>query len=169
MKRLPATALALIGVTLLTTGSGARESSRQASGFLTQLEGRWSGEGTVLGQPSRIEMVWSWTLGGKFFHLAFHNDMGAAPKVTRFEGQAFYREIGDGRYRGMWFDNSGMMRPIEAVRDGDALVSRWGTPDTEEGETTYRLAGGGRLEVTDRVKSKDGTWRAFGQSGLMKR
>jgi hypothetical protein len=94
--------------------------------------------------------------------------MGAAPKVTRFEGQAFYGDIGDGRYRGMWFDNSGMMRPIEAVRNGDALVSRWGAPDTEEGETTYQLAGG-RLVVTDRVKSKDGTWRTFGQSGLMKR
>jgi hypothetical protein len=53
--------------------------------------------------------------------------------------------------------------------DGDALVSKWGTPETEEGETTYRLLAGGRMEVVDRVKSKDGTWRQFGQSGLMKR
>ncbi len=62
-----------------------------------------------------------------------------------------------------------MMRPIEATIDGDALVSKWGTPETEEGETTYRLLPDGRMDVVDRVKSKDGTWRRFGQSGLMKR
>ena len=65
------------------------------------------------------------------------------PKST-FEGHAYYRPIGDGRYRGMWFDNSGMFRPLDAQRDGDALVSKWGTPDTEEGETTYRLTSDSR-------------------------
>ncbi len=137
--------------------------------LLSRLEGRWSGAGTVLNQPSQIEMTWEWTLGGRFLHLTFRNDMGSTPKVTRFEGQAFYSAVSDGRYRGMWFDNSGMMRPIEAVSEGEALVSKWGTPDTEEGETTYRITATGGLEVTDRVKSKDGTWRTFGQSGLMKR
>ena len=62
-----------------------------------------------------------------------------------------------------------MFRPLEARRDGDALVSKWGTPETEEGETTYRLTGRRQMEVVDRVKGKDGTWRQFGQSGLMKR
>lgn len=137
--------------------------------FLSRYEGRWSGSGTVLNQPSEIEMEWKWTLGSQFFHLAFRNQMGSPPKARLFEGQAYYRPVGEWRYRGMWFDNSGMMRPIEAVREGDALVSRWGTPETEEGETTYLVTAGGRLEVTDRVKSKDGTWRTFGQSGLMKR
>lgn len=137
--------------------------------FLSRLEGRWSGTGTVLGQPSKIEMEWSWTLGGQFFYLTFRNEMGSADKSMVFEGRAYYRAAGDGRYRGMWFDNSGMMRPIDAVRSGDALVARWGTAETEEGETTYLLAAAGRLDVTDRVKSKDGTWRTFGQSGLMKR
>jgi hypothetical protein len=137
--------------------------------FLTRLEGRWSGAGTVLNQSSKIEMEWAWILGGQFFHLAFRNEMGSPPKVTLFEGKAYYRAIGEGRYRGTWFDNSGMTRPIEAVRSGDALVSRWGTPETEEGETTYQLTGSGRLEMTDRVKGKDGTWRTFGRSELTKR
>ncbi len=57
----------------------------------------------------------------------------------------------------------------EARREGDALVSQWGTPDTEQGETTYRLLPDGKMDVVDRVKGKDGTWRTFGQSGLMKR
>jgi hypothetical protein len=85
------------------------------------------------------------------------------------EGRAFYRATGEGRYRGFWIDNSGALRPIDARREGDALVSAWGTPDTEMGETTYRLVGDTRLEVTDRVRERDGSWRTFGQSVLMKR
>ena len=133
--------------------------------LLSRLLGEWSGTGTVLNQPSKIEMSWSAELGGQFVRLTFRNEM---PK-SLFEGHAYYRALGDGRYRGMWFDNSGMFRPLEARRDGDALISKWGTPDTEEGETSYRLLPDGRMDVVDRVKSKDGTWRQFGQSGLMKR
>ncbi len=133
--------------------------------LLSRLLGEWSGTGTVLSQPSKIEMSWSAELGGQFVRLTFRNEM---PK-SLFEGHAYYRALGEGRYRGMWFDNSGMFRPLEARRDGDALISKWGTPDTEEGETSYRLLPDGRMDVVDRVKSKDGTWRQFGQSGLMKR
>lgn len=132
--------------------------------LLTRLAGEWSGTGTVLKQPSKIQMTWRWELGGQFLRLTFRNEMGTAPKVNVFEGHAYYRATGDGQYRGMWFDNSGMFRPLDARRDGDALVSKWGTPDTEEGETTYRLTSDSRMEIVDRVKSKDGTWREFGRS-----
>jgi hypothetical protein len=139
----------------------------QANGdpFLTRLNGQWSGTGTVLNQPAKISMTWNWELGGQFLRLTFRNEM---PKQT-FEGHAYYRPAGPDRYRGMWFDNAGMFRPLDARREGDALVSKWGTPETEEGETTYLLRADGSMEVTDRVKGKDGTWRTFGQSGLMKR
>ena len=133
--------------------------------LLSRLAGAWSGSGTVLGQPAKIEMTWSWELGGQFLRLTFRNEM---PKSV-FEGHAYYRATADGRYRGMWFDNAGMFRPLDARRDGDALVAKWGTPETEEGETTYRLLPDGKMDVVDRVKGKDGTWRQFGQSGLMKR
>src|SRR5262245_16509045 len=107
--------------------------------LLTRFAGHWSGTGIVLGQPSKISIAWTWELSGQFLRLTFRNDM---PKST-FEGHAYYRPAGDpstplgagGRYRGMWFDNSGMFRPLEARGEGDALVSRWGTPETEEGET----------------------------------
>ena len=137
--------------------------------LLTQLAGKWSGTGTVLNQPANIEMDWTWELGGQFLKLSFSNVMGTPPKVNTFAGHAYYRATGEGRYRGMWFDNSGMFRPLDARREGDVLVSQWGTPDTEQGETTYRLLPDGRMEVVDRVKGRDGTWRTFGQSGLMKR
>ena len=128
--------------------------------LLTRFAGQWFGTETVLNQPSKISLTWTPELGGQFLRLTFRNEM---PKTT-FEGHAYYRPTGDGRYRGMWFDNSGMLRPLEARRDGDALVSKWGTPETEEGETTYRLTSDSRMEIVDRVKSKDGTWREFGRS-----
>lgn len=128
--------------------------------LLSRFAGQWSGTGTVLNQPSKISLSWSWELSDQFLRLTFRNEM---PKST-FEGHAYYRPVAGGRYRGMWFDNSGQFRPLDAARDGDALISKWGTPDTEEGETTYRLISDSRMEIVDRVKSKDGTWREFGRS-----
>ena len=142
----------------------AQDRQTGADPLLSRLAGQWTGTGTVLNQPSKIQMAWSWELGGRFIRLTFRNEMGAAPKVNVFEGHAYYRPVADGQYRGMWFDNSGMLRPLDARRDGDALVSKWGTPDTEEGETTYRLRADGTMEVIDRVKGKDGTWRDFGRA-----
>jgi hypothetical protein len=137
--------------------------------FLARLEGRWAGTGTVLGQASAIEAEWAWTLDRQFLELSFRNDMKGPSGARRFEGRAFYRAAGAGRYRGFWIDNSGAIRPIDARTEGDALIASWGTDDTERGETTYRLGDAGRLEVTDRVRQKDGTWRDFGQSVLLKR
>lgn len=146
--------------------------------LLTRLVGVWSGEGTVLGQPARVRMEWAPTLDDAFVRLTFVNEMGPArlapqpeglaqgkpaAKSRRFEGHAYYRATADNAYRGIWVDNSGAIRPIEATRDADVLVARWGTPQTEEGETTYRLVSATRMEVVDRVKSKDGSWREFGR------
>jgi hypothetical protein len=128
--------------------------------LLSRLAGQWSGTGTVLKQPSKISITWTWELNGQFLRLTFRNEM---PK-TVFEGHAYYRPTGEGRYRGMWFDNSGMFRPLDARGEGESLVSTWGTPETEEGETTYRLTSDSRMEIVDRVKSKDGTWREFGRA-----
>lgn len=133
---------------------------------LARLVGAWQGAGTVLNQPARIEMGWAWTLDGQFLRLTFVNDMGAS---RRFEGHAYYRALGEGRYRGTWFDSSGAIRPIDARWEGDALVSRWGTPDTEEGETTYRLVDASTMEVVDRVKGKTGDWREFGRTRVTRR
>ena len=96
-----------------------------ADPLLNRLAGNWSGSGVVLNQPSKVALSWSWELGGQFLRLSFKNEM---PKST-FEGHAYYRPasdtaIGGGGYRGMWFDNAGMFRPLVAQRDGDALVGK---------------------------------------------
>lgn len=128
--------------------------------------GRWEGTGTILGQPAGVELTVERVLDGRFTRLLWVSHIGPAGKSQRFEGHAYYRAIGGGRYRATWFDSSGMVRPIDATSTADALVGLWGTAQTEEGETTYRLASTNRLEVVDRVKGKDGTWREFGRSTL---
>ena len=140
--------------------------SLQANGdaLLSRFAGNWAGSGTVLNQPARVSVSWTWQLDGQFIRVTFKNEL---PKST-FEGHAYYRPVGGDRYRGMWFDNSGMFRPIDALRDGDALISKWGTPQTEEGVTTYRLMSDTRMDIIDRVKSKDGTWREFGRTSVEK-
>ena len=110
-------------VTIILTAAVALQSGSDP--LLSRLAGRWSGTGTVLNQPSKIEMSWNWELAGRFIRLTFRNEMGTAPKINVFEGHAYYRPTGDGLYRGMWFDNAGMLRPLDARRDGDALVSNW--------------------------------------------
>ncbi len=152
------TLLVALALTFQTTASDP---------LLTRLVGVWTGEGTVLGQPARIRMEWAPTLDGAFVRLTFVNTMGPADKMRTFEGHAYYRVAEDKMsYRGTWVDNSGAIRPIEATRAGDALVGRWGTSQTEEGETTYRLVTATTMEVVDRVKSRDGSWREFGRVTL---
>ncbi len=146
----------IVTAVLLMSQSGAGT----PDALLVRLVGRWTGEGTVLKQPARVQLTWAWTLDGQFLQLTFVNQLGS----RRFEGRAYYRPLGPGRYRGMWFDNSGAIRPIDAVQDGDALVSTWGTPDTEVGETTYRLMDDGSMAIVDRVRGRDGKWRDFGRT-----
>lgn len=144
----------------------AQPTPRPDEGILAKLVGAWQGSGTILGQASALELRWTRELDGRFVRLTHDSRIGPAPRTVRFEGHAYYQALPSGGYRGTWFDSSGLTRPITGVTRDDALVASWGAPDTEEGETTYRLVAGDRLEVVDRVKSKDGTWREFGRTQL---
>ncbi len=42
-------------------------------------------------------------------------------------------------------------------------MALWGSPEKEEGKSTYRLLDEGTMEVVDSVKQKDGTWKEFGR------
>ena len=130
--------------------------------FLASLAGDWRGTGTVLQSRADVRLTWAWTLDGEFMRLSFVNTM----ERRRFEGHAYYRAVGGGGDRGWGVENSGMFRPIEGMQDGTAHVSNWGAPETEVGETTYRLTPSGALEVVDRVRGKDGQWREFGRTLL---
>lgn len=155
-------------IVLLGPDGGVRAQGPPADvpALLARLEGAWRGDGTILGQPAAVEMQWAPVLDRAFLRLTWVSHIGAPPKTMRFEGQAYYRRTGPGAARATWFDSSGQVRPIVVTVDGDALVAAWGTPETEEGETTYRLESATRVLVVDRVRQKDRTWREFGRSTL---
>lgn len=162
-------ALVLSAICLVTPAAPAvrvQAPPADVPALLARLEGAWAGSGTILGQPATVEMQWLPVLDRAFLRLTWVSHIGAPPKAMRFEGHAYYRRSGAGSARATWFDSSGQVRPIVVTADGDGLVAAWGTPETEVGETTYRLESATRVLVVDRVRQKDGTWREFGRSTL---
>lgn len=133
--------------------------------LIDRLEGRWRGTGTLLGQSSAAELVFERVLSDRFLRLELRNTMTSAEGAeTLFAGDAYYALEGggsDGLLRGRWFDSRGIALPIRARIEGDALISDWGSEETERGRTTYRLEGA-TLVVVDEVLA-DGELREFGR------
>jgi hypothetical protein len=141
--------------------------SSQEDKFLKRLQGDWEGEGKAFGGAARLRIKWEWVLDNKFFRLSLKSEMSGADGAKRmFEGQAYYRAGANDRYDAHWFDSRGVTFPIKAQLDGNMLVAWWGTPETEEGKSTYQLIDETTLEVVDSVKQKDGTFREFGRARL---
>jgi len=150
-----------LSVLLLFT---CRLEASPADAFLNRLEGTWQGDGKAFGRSARLQMKWEWVLGGKFLRLSMKTETQSAPgKVQAFEGHAYYRSAGEGKYEGSWFDSRGTSFPIKGDNERDALTALWGTPEQEQGKSVYKLLETGKLEVVDSVKGKDGTWREFGR------
>ena len=138
--------------------------SAQAEPFLNRFKGSWQGDGKAFGMTARLHLNWEWVLGNKFLRLNLKNTMQAPNGQAQvFEGHAYYQASGQSKYEGKWFDSRGVSFPIKAEAVGDALVGAWGTPEQEEGKSTYRLIGPGKMEVVDSVKQKDRTWKEFGR------
>lgn len=114
---------------------------------LTWLTGTWQGAGTMFGRPSHARLEVRPALGGRFLELRYN--------ATGFEGRAFYRPAGEGRWRATWFDNRGITFPIEATQSDQTLTANWGSAETERGRTIYRLLPDGRLEVIDHAGGRD--------------
>ena len=114
---------------------------------LAWLQGSWRGSGTMFGRPSEAGLEIRPALGGRFLELSY--------RAGQFEGRAFYRPAGEGRWQATWFDNRGISFPIEAVLGERLLTADWGSAETERGRTVYRLLPDGRLEVTDTAGGRD--------------
>ena len=126
--------------------------------------GSWSGTGQLFGAEARFEMTWERVLEDKFVHLTFRNsfkDSGGRERMLK--AQAFYKATGGGRFRGTWFDSRGMILPLKSTFEDSVLTTLWGTPESEEGRTVYRLHAEDRIEVDDYIK-KDGKWQRFGHA-----
>lgn len=139
----------------------------QRDNFLSRLHGEWEGEGKAFGGAARLRLKWEWVLDNKFLRLSLRNEMSGPDGAKQlFEGQAYYRSAGVDKYAAHWFDSRGTTFPIRATLDGNMMTSWWGSPETEEGKSTYQLIDDQTLEVVDSVKQKDGTFREFGRVTL---
>jgi len=157
--------LVCVGMLLLFSRSGA--SNTPQDDISSKLAGSWAGEGKAFGRPSRPEMKWELTLNGKFIKLNYKNQMKSSKGETQiFEGHGYYKSLGGGKYQGTWFDSQGAQHPIKATFEDNALTANWGTPETEEGRTVYRLTATDEIEVVDSVRKKDGTWQEFSRAKL---
>lgn len=141
---------------------------RSGEPITTRLLGSWRGEGKVMGLESRIQMKWERVLGGKFVRITFRNEMRGPQGPQIFEGHGYYQAQPDGSYRGQWFDSGGEAHPIQGRAEGDALIADWGTKETKQGRTIYRLLAENTVEVVDSVLSKEGQWREFGRSKFVR-
>ncbi|QQS40336.1 MAG: nuclear transport factor 2 family protein [Acidobacteriota bacterium] len=146
----------IISIALVLAFAGA--ACAQAS-VLDRFYGTWQGAGKVNGRESAVVMTWEPVHGGKNYRLDFRNEMEGG---FLFEGTALYSLKKEGGFTGLWVDSAGSVHPLEASFANDTLTTNWGTPETEEGRTEYRLTGGGEMLVIDSVKTKEG-WREFGR------
>lgn len=122
------------------------------SAVMSWIIGEWRGSGTMFGASSEAVLIVRPVLNGRFIEFSY--------RAGRFEGRAFYGPTPGGGWRAQWFDNRGVTFPIVAHEIERSLTSDWGSAETEEGRTVYRLARDGRLHIADSVR-RDGTWREF--------
>lgn len=139
----------------------------QAELLANRLAGSWQGDGKAFGMPARLHIKFEWVLANKFLRLSLKTELrGAQGQVQIFEGHAYYRPLGEGKFDAKWFDSRGEFFPIKAHVEGDALVALWGTPEREQGRSIYRIIEPGKVEVVDSVLQKDGDFREFGRFQL---
>ena len=138
--------------------------------FLSRLHGEWEGEGKAFGGAAVMQIKWEWVLENKFLRLNLRNEISAPNRPKQiFEGQAYYRSNGVDKYSAHWFDSRGISFPIKAQLEGNTLIAWWGSPETEEGKSTYQLIDEVTMEIVDSVKQKDGTFREFGRARLKRK
>lgn len=153
----------ILAVLLLSGFSYAQENIPE------RLSGNWSAKGSAFGMPADITMSWEPALGSKFYRLQYKMVMTTqGGGQTVFEGIAYYKKAKEDSFVATWFDSQGNMHPITAVNDATTLTSLWGTPETQQGKTTYRLINDKEVEVTDYILRKEGTWSQFNQNTLVR-
>lgn len=145
---------------VVTADLGAQPATLPLDRFI----GTWSGNGTLMGADAEFVMTWEWVLDQRFVRLSFQNSVQGSDGERRvFRAQAFYKPEKDAELSGTWFDSRGVVLPLKASAGPDTLTTQWGTPETEQGRTVYRLADEDRMEVEDFV-SREGEWRRFGHA-----
>lgn len=155
---------AVFAAVALSLAAGASAETYEPP-ILERFEGHWSAEGEAFRQPARSTMRWSREMGGKWWRLDYRIDF-KAEGAPDFEGVAYYKVVGPGRYVATWVDSTGDLHPIEASDDGTALTSLWGVPGQKYGKSEYRFTAEG-VEVADWIQ-RDGAWREFNRTRFVR-
>lgn len=157
--------LAAAAAVALTAFAFQAAAETVAPPIFERFEGAWTAEGEAFRQPARSTMQWSRTMGGRWWRLDYRIDF-KAEGAPDFEGVAYYKAAGPGRYVATWVDSTGDLHPIEATDDGTALTSLWGVPGQKYGKSEYRLTADG-VEVADWIQ-RDGAWREFNRTRFVR-
>lgn len=138
------------------------------SSSIDRFAGTWEGQGKFFDLSSQLQLKWEWVLDQKFLRLTLKNETTSTDgRKQIFSGHAYYQASSTpNKFEAQWFDSRGITFPIKATFDGTTLESNWGSPEKEEGKSTYKLIDAETMEIIDSVKQKDGTWREFGRTVL---
>jgi hypothetical protein len=135
-----------------------------------RLAGHRQGTGDVSGMQATLALSFAPVLEGKAvpsFLQQPHARCRWQGVAVRGGSELFLSRRRDATCRGHWYDTRGMILPLVATAQVDALAVEWGDATTERGRTTYRLDAD-TLHVTDEVRDKEGQWKVFRRSRLQR-
>jgi hypothetical protein len=153
--------------TVLAMAAGPRLAAGQVTSVLERLEGRWDGEGELLGRSGYFEMEWE-DRGGDVFALTFANGFldERGDRTPVLDAVALYR-AGTTGGRAIWTDSRGEFLTIE-WEDGDSILTAHWRSGSEAGRTEYTVSSPTEVRVVDWVQRADG-WRVFGRATYTRR
>jgi hypothetical protein len=144
-------------------------STEVAAPSLEWMLGNWSGSGKLFGQDSRVTLSVRPVAGEAAYSFDYQvmTAAGQNRAETRFQAHAFFQRGKGNQWHGRWVDNFGNLHDISASLDRNNMTSTWGSPSTEIGRSTYIL-NDGRMLVTDWALGRDGVFKQFAQSELVR-
>ncbi len=116
-----------------------------------------------MGSEATFNMRWQWQLDNSFISLEFQNKRKLANgDDVVFKASAYYKPTSDSTVEGYWFDSRGISFPLKGTISDNTLTINWGSPETEQGITTYKLTEDSRIHVIDYI-SKNNQRIQFGE------
>ncbi len=141
---------------------GAAPAPAQAPAVFDLLEGRWHGQGELMGRPAVFDMRWQRQPGGFVvlsFSNGFLNDDGE--RIPVLDAVAVYRQAVSNP-EAVWLDSRGERVRIRWEVGDSTLTAHWSSA-SEEGRTEYRVVSANETVVIDHVMAGD-EWQEFGQA-----
>lgn len=145
-------AVAFACAVALTSASGSAAAQSGSADIFSRLEGRWTGDGQLMGQAATFEMSWE-RRGDGLAVLDFTNPFLHAVAVYRIAG---------GPAEATWLDSRPERITIEWEATGSMLIARWSSA-SESGRSEYELVSEDEAVVRDYVDGADGA-RLFGEA-----